>query len=177
MRYLIVITLVKIPNIFDRNFKVFHFPADFLYSMTLSATHLSRLAEDLILYATKEFGYINLSHAFSTGSSLMPNKRNPDSLELVRATTGLLHGNLSGFITLLKGLPSSYNKDLQYDKKLLFESFNQLCLALDVTYGVVKTMKVNKERCHNSLSFDMLATDVAYYLVSIFLNNVFFLHK
>uniref|UniRef100_A0A336MKP4 CSON001280 protein n=1 Tax=Culicoides sonorensis TaxID=179676 RepID=A0A336MKP4_CULSO len=137
---------------------------DFLYFMSLSAIHLSRLAEDLILYATKEFGYISLSHAFSTGSSLMPNKRNPDSLELVRATAGLLQGNLSGFMTLLKGLPSSYNKDLQYDKKLLFDSFNQLCLALDVTYGVIKTMKVNKERCAKSLSYDMLATDVAYYL-------------
>lgn len=146
--------------------------ADFLYFMSLSAVHLSRLAEDLILYATKEFGYISLSHAFSTGSSLMPNKRNPDSLELVRATAGLLHGNLSGFLTLLKGLPSSYNKDLQYDKKLLFDSYNQLCLALDVTYGVVKTMKVNKEKCHNALSYDMLATDVAYYLVSYYYINI-----
>lgn len=134
--------------------------------MSLSAVHLSRLSEDLILYATKEFGYINLSHAFSTGSSLMPNKRNPDSLELVRATAALLQGNLTAFLTLLKGLPSSYNKDLQYDKKLLFDSFNQLCVALDVSYGVVKTMKVDKERCHNALSYDMLATDVAYYLVS-----------
>lgn len=136
--------------------------------MSLNASHLSRLAEDLILYATKEFGYITLSHAFSTGSSLMPNKRNPDSLELVRATAGLLQGNLSAFLTLLKGLPSSYNKDLQYDKKLLFDSFNQLYLALDVIYGVVKTMKVNKEKCRNALSYDMLATDVAYYLVSNF---------
>ncbi|XP_063703939.1 argininosuccinate lyase [Culicoides brevitarsis] len=138
--------------------------SDFLYFMSLSAVHLSRLAEDLILYATKEFGYVTLSHAFSTGSSLMPNKRNPDSLELVRATAALLQGNLTSFLSLLKGLPSSYNKDLQYDKKLLFDSFNQLCLALDVTYGVVKTLKVNKERCHAALSFEMLATDVAYYL-------------
>lgn len=133
--------------------------------MSLNAVHLSRLAEDLILYSTKEFGFLALSHAFSTGSSLMPNKRNPDSLELIRATAPLLSGNSTTFLSLMKGLPSGYNKDFQYDKKIMFDSFNQLCLALDVTIGVICTLKVNKEKCRESLTYDMLATDVAYYLV------------
>lgn len=95
----------------------------------------------------------------------MPQKRNPDSLELVRGTTGLLLGNLTGFMTTLKGLPSTYNKDLQYDKKLMFESYDHLIMCLNVIHGIILTLKVDAEKCEAALSYDMLATDVANYLV------------
>lgn len=95
----------------------------------------------------------------------MPQKRNPDSLELVRGLSGLLFGYLTGFMSTLKGLPSTYNKDLQYDKKLLFESNDHLITCLNVIHGIISSLKVNKEQCKAALSTDMLATDVAYYLV------------
>lgn len=129
------------------------------------AVHLSRLSEDLIIYATKEFGFVNLSEKYSTGSSLMPQKRNPDSLELIRGISGELFGNFSGFIVSLKGLPSAYNKDLQSDKRSMFDTYDQLNLSLKVIDGVLSTMTINEKRCKSTLSFDMLATDLAYYLV------------
>lgn len=128
--------------------------------------HLSRLAEDLILYATKEFDFIQISDDFSTGSSLMPQKRNPDSLELVRGLSANLCATLTGAMMTIKGTPSTYNKDLQFDKQYCFEAFDKLQLALAVTEGVVKTMKVKMQKMEMALSSDMLATD---WVSSIFL--------
>lgn len=130
--------------------------------------HLSRLAEDLILYATKEFDFIQISDDFSTGSSLMPQKRNPDSLELVRGLSANLCATLTGAMMTIKGTPSTYNKDLQFDKQYCFEAFDKLQLALAVTEGVVKTMKVKMQKMEMALSSDMLATD---WVSSKFLEN------
>ena len=99
--------------------------------------HLSRWAEDLILWSSREFGFVMLADAYSTGSSLMPQKKNPDALELLRGKTGRLMGNLTALLTLLKGLPSSYDKDLQEDKEPLFDAVDTLALALPVAQGVL----------------------------------------
>ncbi|KAM7351622.1 argininosuccinate lyase [Cochliomyia hominivorax] len=144
----------------DRDFVV-----DFIYCCSMIGLHLSRLAEDLILYATKEFDFIQISDDFSTGSSLMPQKRNPDSLELVRGLSANLCATLTGAMMTIKGTPSTYNKDLQFDKQYCFEAFDKLQLALAVTEGVIKTMKIKMEKMEAALSSDMLATDWAYYLV------------
>lgn len=144
----------------DRDFVV-----EFNFIATLISTHLSRLSEDLILYSTKEFSFIKLSGCFSTGSSLMPQKFNPDCLELVRGLTGGIFGQLTSIIVTLKGLPSTYNKDLQLDKQSMFFVFDNIQLSLGVISGVIDTMDVVKTNCENALSFDMLATDLAYYLV------------
>lgn len=138
---------------------------DFLYAASLISTHLSRTAEDMILYSTKEFGFLKISDALSTGSSLMPQKRNPDSLELIRGVSGTLIGKLVGFMTTMKGTPSTYNKDLQFDKKELFECSDQLVASLEVLAEVFQTLQVNGEVMKGALSHDMLATDMAYYLV------------
>lgn len=138
---------------------------DFLYVASLISTHISRLAEDVILYSTKEFGFLQISHSFTTGSSLMPQKRNPDCLELIRGLSGTLIGKLIGFITTLKGTPSTYNKDLQFDKKELFEAYDSIQNCFKVLIGVFETLEINSNKMQDALSHDMLATDVAYYLV------------
>ena len=119
----------------------------------------------MILYNTKEFGFIKLSGGFATGSSLMPQKFNPDCIELVRGLTGGIFGQLTNIIVTLKGLPSTYNKDLQMDKQSMFYVFDNIKLSLKVIAGVIESMEVIAENCWNALSFDMLATDLAYYLV------------
>jgi argininosuccinate lyase len=131
----------------------------------LISTHLSRLSEDLILFSTKEFNFIKLSGGFSTGSSLMPQKFNPDCLELVRGLTGTTFGQLANVIVTLKGLPSTYNKDLQMDKQSMFLVYDNVRLSLRVIAGVIESMQVLGESCRSALSYDMLATDLAYYLV------------
>ncbi|MEA2063863.1 MAG: argininosuccinate lyase [Gemmatimonadota bacterium] len=142
------------------------FVLDFLAGAALSMGHLSRLAEDLILYSSPGFGYVNLSDAYSTGSSLMPQKKNPDSLELVRGKTGRVIGRLTGLLATVKGLPSTYNKDLQEDKEPLFDCFDTLSMALRITAGVVETMEVDSRRMLEALDDFLLATDLADYLVS-----------
>ncbi|XP_064122270.1 argininosuccinate lyase-like [Macrobrachium nipponense] len=144
----------------DRDFVV-----EYLFWASLLSSHLSRLAEDLILYSTSEFGFVKLHDAYATGSSLMPQKKNPDSLELVRGKAGTLTGNLCGFMMVMKGLPSTYNKDLQEDKLKLFETAKVLAGVLQVMAGTVQTLKVNADACRKALSEEMLSTDVAYYLV------------
>ncbi|GLV34240.1 Argininosuccinate lyase [Carabus blaptoides fortunei] len=139
--------------------------AEFLFWCSMTSVHLSRLAEDLIIYSTKEFNFVTIDDSFSTGSSLMPQKRNPDSLELIRGTAGYIFGQCSGFMMTLKSLPSTYNKDLQSDKEAMFNSFDKLMILLTVATGTIKTLKVNTKQCTGALSFDMLATDLAYYLV------------
>ncbi len=144
----------------DRDFAV-----EFIAAASLAMIHLSRLAEDLIIYSSAGYRFIELSEAFTTGSSLMPQKKNPDSLELVRGKTGRVIGDLTGFLTTLKGLPSTYNKDLQEDKEPLFDSFDTLVNSLAVTTGVAATMKLNTEAMSSCLDDSLLATDLADYLV------------
>lgn len=141
------------------------FIADFLYWASLTGIHLSRLAEDLILYCTKEFGFVTLSDAYSTGSSLMPQKKNADSLELIRGKAGRVFGRCNGFLMVLKGLPSTYNKDLQEDKEAMFEVYDTLLAIIRIAAGTIDTLTLHPDVCKSALSNDMLATDVAYYLV------------
>ncbi|XP_052802111.1 argininosuccinate lyase-like [Mya arenaria] len=141
------------------------FVAEFLSWGSLLAVHVSRWAEDLILYSTKEFSFLRLSDAYSTGSSLMPQKKNADSLELVRGKCGRVIGKSCGFLTTLKGIPSTYNKDLQEDKEAMFDVYDTLEGVLQVANGVMATLKVDAAQMRAALSPDMLATDLAYYLV------------
>ena len=141
------------------------FAAEFIAAASLVMIHLSRLAEDLIIYSSAGYRFIELSDAFTTGSSLMPQKKNPDSLELVRGKTGRVIGDLAGLLTTLKGLPSAYNKDLQEDKEPLFDSFDSLAASLAVTAGVVATLKFDPEATAACLEDFLLATDLADYLV------------
>lgn len=141
------------------------FVAEFLFWASLCSTHLSKMSEDLILYSTKEFSFIALSDAYSTGSSLMPQKKNADSLELIRSKAGRVFGRCAGFMMTLKGLPSTYNKDLQEDKEAMFDCYDTVHAVLQVAAGVMSTLKINQSAMEAALSPDMLATDLAYYLV------------
>jgi len=141
------------------------FIADMLFWSTQIGGHLSRFSEDLIVYSTKEFSFVKLSDAYSTGSSIMPQKKNPDSLELIRGKSGTLIGKLTGFLATMKGLPSTYNKDMQEDKEILFKTCEIVKDMIQIAAGVVETLTVNPDKMLAALSYDMLATDVAYYLV------------
>ncbi len=141
------------------------FVAEMLFACSLIGVHLSRLAEDLIIYSSTEFGFIELADAYSTGSSLMPQKKNPDSLELLRGKSGRLLGNLVTLLTALKGLPLAYNKDMQEDKEPLFDSLDTLDLGLRVAAAAVATLRVDTERMAAALEDAMLATDLADELV------------
>ncbi|XP_056140926.1 argininosuccinate lyase isoform X1 [Lampris incognitus] len=141
------------------------FVVEFMFWTSLCVTHLSKMAEDLMLYSTKEFSFLTLSDAYSTGSSLMPQKKNADSLELIRSKAGRVFGRCAGFMMTLKGLPSTYNKDLQEDKEAMFDCFDTIHAVLQVTTGVMSTLKINQSVMEAALSPDMLATDLAYYLV------------
>ncbi len=141
------------------------FIAEFLFWAALLQTHLSRLAEDLIIYASGEFGFVELDDAFSTGSSIMPQKKNPDPLELARGKTGRMIGNLVALLTVLKGLPSAYDKDLQEDKEPLFDTVETLEIELPVLAGVISTLSFRSKRMEAALQDDLLATDLADYLV------------
>jgi len=127
--------------------------------------HLSRLAEDLVLYSSAEFGFLRLAERYTTGSSIMPQKRNPDSMELVRGKTGRLAGNLVSLLVTVKGLPSTYDKDLQEDKEPLFDTLDTLGMILPIVAGVIETLEVNGERMRAALVEGLLATDLADYLV------------
>jgi argininosuccinate lyase len=127
--------------------------------------HLSRLAEDLVLFGSKEFGFVRLSDGFSTGSSLMPQKRNPDVAELVRGKAGRLVGNLVSLLTVLKGLPTGYNRDLQEDKETLFDSVDTLMVVLPAVEGAVASAEFQSGRIEAALDTQLLATDLADYLV------------
>ena len=129
------------------------------------ATHLSRLAEDLILYSSAEFGFVRLAERYTTGSSIMPQKRNPDSMELVRGKTGRLVGNLTRLLVTVKGIPSTYDKDLQEDKEPLFDTVDTLADLLPIVAGVIASLEVCPERMYTALNDAMLATDLADYLV------------
>ena len=139
--------------------------AELLFVMTLVGTHLSRLAEDLVLFGSAEFGFVRLADGYSTGSSLMPQKRNPDAMELARGRAGRLLGDLVAFLTVLKGLPSGYNKDLQEDKSALFGAFDNLDALLPAVAGTVRTLEIDRARCAAAIDPSILATELADVLV------------
>lgn len=139
---------------------------EFLAIASLIQIHLSRLAEDLILYSTDEFGFVQIDDAYATGSSLMPQKKNPDSLELIRGKSGRVIGDLNTLLVTVKGLPSTYGKDLQEDKEPLFDAIDTLEMTLPVAAGVVRTLRTNVGRMRQALENEMLATDLADYLVA-----------
>jgi argininosuccinate lyase len=145
----------------DRDYLV-----EFVSAAALTMVHLSRLSEDFILYSSPEFGFLELSDAVTTGSSIMPQKKNPDSLELIRGKSGRVLGNLMSLLSILKGLPLAYNKDLQEDKEILFDTLDSLMDCLQVTQIVIQTLKVKKSAAQDSVQRDFLnATDLADYLV------------
>jgi argininosuccinate lyase len=139
--------------------------AELLFVAALLGVHLSRLGEDLILFASAEFRFVRLSDRYSTGSSLMPQKRNPDALELARGKAGRLVGELAGFLTLLKGLPSGYNKDLQDDKVSLFAACDTLEALLPAVSGTIRTLELDPVRSAAAIDAGMLATELADFLV------------
>lgn len=141
------------------------FVAAFLHACAMTMVHLSRLAEDLILFTSEEFGFFELHDSVATGSSLMPQKKNPDPLELVRGQAGRTIGLLTGWLATMKGLPLGYNKDLQEDKMTAFEAEDTLLGALAVTTTVVRTLAIRVDRARTAASGLLLATDVADYLV------------
>jgi argininosuccinate lyase len=141
------------------------FAAEALFALALIGVHLSRLGEDIILYSNPALGFINLDDRYSTGSSIMPQKRNADPLELARGKAGRLIGHLAGLLTTLKGLPMTYNKDLQEDKEPVFDAFDQLETLLPVVTAILVSLKVNHEHMQAALSEELLATDLAEYLV------------
>ena len=142
------------------------FACEFLAAAALVGMHLSRLSEDVILWASSEFGFVRLSDAFTTGSSLMPQKKNPDVAELTRGKTGRLYGNLFRLLTTLKGLPMTYNRDLQEDKEAVFDSVDTLKLTLRVFAAMLREAEVNEPAMTRAAADEnLLATDLADYLV------------
>ncbi len=139
---------------------------EFAHACALTGVHFSRFAEDLILWSSAEFKFVELPDAFCTGSSLMPQKKNPDSCELLRGKSARLQGNLHTLLTLAKGLPMTYNRDLQEDKPPVFDSFDQTALCTDVFAGTVAGLQVHREKCAAAVADPaLLATDLADYLV------------
>jgi argininosuccinate lyase len=155
------ITANSLDAVSDRDFAL-----DCLFALTGIATHLSRLAEDFVLFASQEFSYVILPDEYSTGSSLMPQKKNPDAWELIRGKTGRITGALLGLLTTLKGLPTSYQRDLQEDKEALFAAHDQVMDMLAVAAGAVASTKFNADRLKAAASNPaLLATEAADYLV------------
>ena len=142
------------------------FVASFLFAVSLAMVHLSRIAEDLIIFTGEEHGFFELSDASATGSSMMPQKKNPDPLELARGKTGRAVGRLTGWLVTMKGLPSGYNKDLQEDKEAVFDAEHTLAVCLPAAHAVISRLSLNVERMEHAASGLLLATDVADYLVS-----------
>ena len=132
---------------------------------SLFMNHVSRFSEDLIIYSSAEFGFVQLADAYSTGSSLMPQKKNPDSLELLRGKSGRVFGALAGFLMSTKSIPSTYNKDMQEDKEPLFDTLITVKNSVSIATGVISTLDIKEENMKSALTMDMLATDLADYLV------------
>lgn len=150
----------SVDGVSDRDFAL-----DFLFACSVCGVHLSRLAEQLILYNSHEFGFISVDESFSTGSSLMPQKKNPDPLELARGKSGRLIGNLTSLLATLKALPSAYDKDLQEDKEPVFDSHDTLMALLPIMAGTVRTLQLHPDRMRSHIPSECLATDLADYLV------------
>jgi argininosuccinate lyase len=141
------------------------FVAEVLFAAALVGAHLSRFAEDLIVYGSSEFGFVQFGEGYTSGSSMMPQKRNPDALELARGSAARMLGDLTTLLATLKGLPSSYNKDLQDDKRVLFDAVDTLLLVLPAVAGALAECTFRQERMRAALSSTMMATDLADYLV------------
>ncbi|MBU1037762.1 MAG: argininosuccinate lyase [Candidatus Omnitrophica bacterium] len=151
----------SLDSVSDRDFVI-----EILSALSIAGMHLSRLAEDFVIWSTKEFDFIEIDEAFCTGSSLMPQKKNADSLELIRGRTGQLYGNLVNVLTVMKGLPLTYNRDMQCDKEPLFSSIETVLTELEILTGLVRTLKFNKTKIEEHLEDESLyATDLVYYLV------------
>ena len=146
----------------DRDFAV-----EFLFVSALIGTHLSKLAENIVLFTSGEFGFFELDDAYSTGSSLMPQKKNPDPFELARAKAGTLLGYLTGLLSTLKGLPSTYDKDLQEDKVPVFNAFDTLMALLPVISNAINGITIHTEKMEAAIDSTMMATDLADYLVML----------
>ena len=145
----------------DRDFVI-----EFQAASAVTMMHLSRLAEETVLWSSAEFGLVELDQAYTTGSSIMPQKRNPDVAELVRGKTGRVYGSLMGILTTMKALPLAYNRDMQEDKEGFFDTVDTLLPSLEAMAGMVRTLKVNAERARQAAGGDyVLATDIADYLV------------
>lgn len=141
------------------------FVAELLFAATMIGTHVSRFAEDLIIYGSSEFGFVQFGDAYTSGSSMMPQKRNPDALELARGSAARMLGDLTTLVATLKGLPSSYNKDLQDDKRVLFDAVDTLLRVLPAVSGALAECEFQPQRMRAALSSTMMATDLADYLV------------
>jgi argininosuccinate lyase len=156
------ITQNSLDGVSDRDFVV-----ELLSALSIIMMHLSRFSEEIILWTSSEFAFIELDDAFSTGSSIMPQKKNPDIAELVRGKTGRVYGSLMSILTTLKGLPLAYNKDMQEDKEILFDSVNNVKLCIKVFDGMLKTLSINKDNMKKAAKGGFTnATEVADYLVA-----------
>jgi len=156
-----VLTQNSMDAVSDRDFA-----CELLAAIAIAGMHLSRLSEDLILWASSEFKFITISDAFTTGSSLMPQKKNPDVAELTRGKTGRLYGNLLSLLTTLKGLPMTYNRDMQEDKEPVFDSIDTIKAALEVVAAMLEGVDVEPEKCAEAVDdASLMATDLADYLV------------
>lgn len=154
-------TINSLDAVSDRDFVI-----ETISALAILAMHLSRMSEDFVIWSTKEFGFIEVDDSFCTGSSLMPQKKNPDVLELIRGYAGRIYGNLVSVLVMMKALPLSYNRDMQLDKEPLFESFEIVSSELEVLQGLLKTLELNKGRIKELLKDESLyATDLVYYLV------------
>ena len=155
------ITLNSLDSVSDRDYAI-----ETLSALSLIMMHLSRFSEEIILWCTGEFNFIELDDSYSTGSSIMPQKKNPDVAELVRGKTGRVYGDLMTLLTVMKGIPLAYNKDMQEDKEALFDGLDTALLSLQTFNGMIKTMKVKKANMKKSASGGFTnATDAADYLV------------
>ncbi len=154
-------TLNSIDSVSDRDYVI-----EFLSALSIIMMHLSRFSEEIILWNSNEYGFIELDDAFSTGSSIMPQKKNPDIAELVRGKTGRVYGALTSILTTMKGLPLAYNKDMQEDKELTFDAIDTARACIHLFTGMIRTMRLNKERMAESAVLGFTnATDAADYLV------------
>jgi argininosuccinate lyase len=155
-------TINCLDSVSDRDFAL-----DILFNIATMMTHISRLSEELILWSSSEFGFISLSDEYSTSSSIMPLKKNPDVPELLRGKTGRVYGNLISLLVVLKGLPLAYNKDMQEDKEGVFDSVDTAKLSLEILREAIKTMSVNVDKMQEACKIGHLsATDLADYLVN-----------
>ncbi len=155
------ITLNSMDSVSDRDFA-----AEFIYCLSMIMMHLSRFCEEIILWSNQQFKFIELSDAYSTGSSIMPQKKNPDMAELIRGKTGRVYGDLMGFLTVMKGLPLAYNKDMQEDKESVFDALDTVKMCMPVFTAMLDTMKINKTNMYNAAKGGFMnATDAADWLV------------
>ncbi len=150
----------SIDAVSDRDFVI-----EYEAAAAITMMHLSRLAEEIVLWSSNEFSFVDIDEAYASGSSIMPQKKNPDIAELARGKTGRVYGNLIAILTVMKGLPLAYNRDMQEDKEGLFDSVDTLVSTLEVLSGLLSTLKVNSTRMRESMSSYILTTDIADYLV------------